>query len=269
MINYLWITSLIFLLVVGCQPRSRTDQQTGSAPTARSPLPLPLQQTIETPQDGGIDAGGGNGVNGQPLESYRVNILTLPEYTENILPIIQNLQNKHEVLAANIIYILKHRSWYFIPVELKTLPSAKIGTYFNTEQVALQNMKEIWVNSDLYNAMKPATKAELLIHEIVMGIKLLSFTTGYNQCLAEACLELLPKNETAGGADSYLAKKRNCARKHTSSAIEEITGDFTKKKIKLSEEDYANIRELTHMLSTELDLLNSEDLTSWLQLNHF
>jgi hypothetical protein len=240
----------------------------GSAPTKESPLPQ-SPQSVETPQDGGIDAGGGNGVKGQPLESYRVSIFSLPEYTEKILPIIQDLQNKHEKLAADILYILKFRSWYFIPIELKTLPSAKIGAYFNTEQVALQNMKEIWVNSNLYNAMSVEAKGELLLHEIVMGIKLLSFGSGYNSCVAEACIDLLPKNETTGGADTFLEKKRNCARKNTSSILGQITDDLPKKTIKLNEEDYANVRELTHMLYTELNQINSEDLDSWLLANHF
>lgn len=47
-----------------------------------------------------MDAGGGNGLKGRPLESYRVDILTLFEVQNKIENLIRKLENKHEAYGA-------------------------------------------------------------------------------------------------------------------------------------------------------------------------
>lgn len=141
------------------------------------------------------DSGGGNLYKGRPVESYAVNITTLPAFKNRLTPIMTALteprqdvtaQTTHPMLAVLFNSVIKNKTWYLIPGKLETLPKEKTGIAVATEQGALQGAKEVWIDSTLYDAMTEEDQAILLLHEILMGLRILQFESNYNQCLASS-----------------------------------------------------------------------------------
>jgi hypothetical protein len=255
------------ILLTSCQPKTKrhTQEGAGSQPVNETPIPPPS----DIDADGGMDAGGGNGLKGRPLESYRVEIFVLPKLNLRLLDLLQKLEIKHEALAGDLMYIWKERNWYLVPVELEKLRAAKVGTYFGTDQIALQNLREVWINSEFFEKMNISTQIQLLVHEAVMGIRLLEFANSFNHCVLEKSNQLLPKYREQNGAGVYSEQKKHCAKKYKDNVLDQLTGDLARKKIKLSDEDYMSIRDLTYMLTHQLDALTNEDLENWLAVNPF
>jgi hypothetical protein len=82
-----------------------------------------------------------------------------------------------------------------IPGSLESLPAKQIGSAVPTDQVALQDFKSVWVNQEIFDAMSEKDQANLLLHEILMGVKLLRFESEQNQCFSTSveklkCLQL-------------------------------------------------------------------------------
>jgi hypothetical protein len=179
-----------------------------------------------TAKEGGSSrvGGGGNGINGKPIESYAQDITSLPEYKQYIQPILAKLDTKIPALANDMRYLERNKNAYFVPVELLKMPEWIIGVYFETDQLALQTESELWVDSILYNRMRnQKDKATLLLHEMVMG------------------LILLEKNAFV-----------ECGR----------YGDC--RRSRLFYEDYENVRRLTNILMNRLESTSNEDLENLL-----
>ena len=146
----------------------------------------------ETPAPGN-DGGGGNGINGLPLESYIVNVRDLPEYQQQVQPVMDRLKSILPSLETKLQTVLDEKSFYFVPVELARIPSKVIGVSFRTDQMALQTEYAVWIDSNLYNSSrKLRPKATLLIHELVMALRLEEVSTStecniwyYNRCRSE------------------------------------------------------------------------------------
>jgi len=142
------------------------------------------------------DSGGGNLYKGRPIESYRVDITQHPAYKNKIAPIVQTLtdinrgahgkQMSHPDLGRMFLSILQKRTWYLIPGTLDTLPRERTGIAIPTDQGALQGPQEIWINSLLFNSMEENEQATLILHEILMGIRILKFASTQAQCLGFA-----------------------------------------------------------------------------------
>lgn len=142
------------------------------------------------------DSGGGNLYKGRPIESYRVDITQHPAYKNKIAPIVQALtdtnrgangkQMSHPDLGRMFLSILQKRTWYLIPGTLDTLPRERTGIAIPTDQGALQSPQEIWINSLLFNSMAENEQATLILHEILMGIRILKFASSQVQCLSLA-----------------------------------------------------------------------------------
>jgi hypothetical protein len=131
------------------------------------------------------DRGGGNGYKGRPLESYVKDITQFKEFQTIVAPAIENLRKKVPTLAEDLLRVANLKNWFFVPVRLPEIPSERIGVTFKTDQYALQSIKEIWFDDDLYKGMtQDSYRAMILMHELVMGLKLSSFYTLNSYCSA-------------------------------------------------------------------------------------
>jgi hypothetical protein len=180
----------------------------------------PAQQgSGETPgaqEDGTMDGGGGNGIKGKPLESYRVAITETPEYIKYIKPISEKLMATKPDIGRFFLSSVQKKNWYFVPARLVELDPKRIGVPFRADQLALQNLREVWIDNGYYSKTEIKDKAHLLLHEIVMGMRLLVFDSSRKQC------------------ESFAPKLSYCEGSST------VTSE-----IQLTDQDYATIREVT------------------------
>ena len=254
-------TCLIGLLagLTACQQVEKTVIRETNGTPAPTGLPDPSSQ-----QQGGSDTGGGNGIGcGDntkcgPLESFTEDIIQKPEFIQNLLPIIRKLAKIYKPLAADLMHIAHDRRWYFVPVELDKIPGRQIGVGFATDQLALHKKQEIWISTIYYEKMADQNKALLLLHELVMGVRLMSFQSSLDHCLADAASNLIDEGNEA----EYRFARSVCMR-------EPDSGIFDPRGISLDSEDHSNIRELTKMLMDSKQDLSSDEIKAWLKSHRF
>ncbi len=187
----------ILTIFVGCKPRGQSPAHTPPASMTQ----------------GTADSGGGNTFNGKPLESYIVDITLLPAFKNQVEPILEDLKY-FSVGNYAFQFLIKNKAWYFIPEDLTTLPKEKIGSAVHSEQAALQDFKQIWINSKIFDAMtSEEDQAKLILHELLMGLKLLKFDSARQECLGYSVspesshLECGYFSESARGKPSDLKEK--------------------------------------------------------------
>ncbi len=268
--NYLCrLIPLIFLALTACQGQEKVvvRETIREAPTGTgtSGGNTALGAPPGSSQVGGVDSvGGGNGVNQRPLESYSVNITTLPEFKEFIAPIIETLALKHQRFAADMAHIAINRTWFLIPVELNKLPANVIGVGFadqELQQLAIQNLSSVWINSNLFEKYPSAKdRALLILHEIVMGIRLMKLKSALDNCHSEIALVGLNPERRA----EHNKLRDACALKYGLQSGGPGVINTSLGKIELSKEDYDNIRELVVHLSTQSENLSQSQLDAWL-----
>lgn len=138
----------------------------------------PAQPSIPTAGGTG-DSGGGNLYKGKPLESYIKKPADLSAYKNLVQRVV-------DAAIPDIQFpmkaILETKAWYFVPGPLSALSSSQIGSVVPTEQAALQNFTQIWIDQDLFANMNETDQAKLLLHEILMGFKLLKFESPLVDC---------------------------------------------------------------------------------------
>ncbi len=131
------------------------------------------QETI--PKSSGTwDGAGGNVVDGRPIEDFIKSIDKLSEYQGYVAPVLRGIQRKSPDFYQLLMDTVKGKKWYFLPVELNALSPAEIGVYFESNQRALQTRRSVWISSIVYDKMKPDDRALLLIHEFLIGLKILN-----------------------------------------------------------------------------------------------
>lgn len=272
--NYLrHVLSLIFLMLAACQGQDKVvvretireampgPSVSGSASGGNTGLGAPPGSS----QVGGVDSvGGGNGINQRPLESYSVNITTLPEFKEFIAPIIESMALKHPRFAADMAHIAINRTWFLIPVELNKLPAHVIGVGFadqELQQLAIQNLSSVWINSSLFEKY-PSSKDRglLILHEIIMGIRLMKLKSPLDNCYSEIALVGLNNERRA----EHGKLRDSCALKYGLQNNGPGLVNTALGKIELSKEDYDNIRELVIHLSSQTENLSQNQLNAWL-----
>lgn len=284
---YAILLTLLLFGLAACQPSGRTviGKQTGPNPP-QTPNPSGVPGTPSAPSEvsptgsgsanGGIDigggvggldiGGGGNGVEKKTLEGWKIPDLNkLPAFERLHEKVISKLKVRFPKLAADIMHIAEERSWYLIPVELKTLPAAKIGVSFRIDQIALQKLKEIWISDLIFSKMEPQDQEILILHELLMGVHLLKFSNHLDQCLVNiAVLKLDPEQDT-----KYQEARRECFRKNRRAAeVGENLG--VGQPIKLTESDYAEtIRPLTNLLMEKIDTFDPQELEDWMVIQNF
>lgn len=226
-------TNCVYFLVA-CQPKKGT--QSSDTPT-----------TVETPAPGIPDSkgtsdqgGGGNLINGKPLDFYKKDITTLPEYIKYIKPIDEKLNDIRDDHQADngVTYLetaAKRKTWYLVPVKLVELEAARIGTNFKSEQGAYQTEKEIFISELVYKDMDEEHKAQLLLHEIVMGFYLVKYEDGKFYC----------------EAFKKISVRENCLSGFSEMSNKDEFKPAQKKGKFLEPEEYESIRHVTEWLYTQ------------------
>ncbi|UXR65382.1 hypothetical protein EZJ49_03835 [Bdellovibrio bacteriovorus] len=259
--------SLMQALTVLFAAAALTACQGQNTETVREIIREPVPSNGYQQAEGGVDSGGGgNGVNGRPLESYSVRLQDVPEFNEYLLPIIRTVQAEYPRFASDLVHIAMNRTWYLIPVELNKLPAQVIGVSFGDkqlQQLALQNLNAVWINSDLF-AQYPSNedRAILILHEMIMGVRLMKHKNRLDQCYSEIALLRLDIKQ-----DEYRKQRDLCARKFALDSSDGLTDSVAK--ISLSKDDYDNIRELVITLWRDKGEISKPQLEAWMKTKSF
>ena len=238
---YLVLTGIIVASLIACGKNSPTGG-VSSAGGSHGQNP-----------GGTIDGGGGNGIGGNPVERFKVDITKLPEF-KILEPILKKIDEVDANVNLRLEYVIA-KNWYIVPISLQGLASAKTGLYFSTDQIALHTFKEIWISDQHYNNQEssPEDKATLLLHEIIMGLKVLKFASYYEQCLSGTLMIKMDGNPE--WAHEY------CSSGLTKEGMES-------KKIELTSKDHAEVRALTsYLMNPETQLTKTGLLQKLFDLN--
>lgn len=137
-----------------------------------------------TTTEGTNSSGGGTGVDGKVFESYSVDPTSLPAYTKFVRPLLENIKRS----SYNFIQyenIFKSKPYYIAPVALKKLGKDDLGVSFlkfDTQQIARQSLKEIWIDKGIFDSMEEKDQAELLVHEFIMSMYFYKFISFKELC---------------------------------------------------------------------------------------
>ncbi len=148
----------------------------------RGSLPSPLGDEVKSSGPRGtVDGSGGAGINGKPIELYRVKIETWSEYQSHIVPILNSLKKIHPEYGEIFRYGAEKKAWYLLPSDLPALSGAEMGLPVNADQWALQNETAVWLAQPKYQG-DPLNKATILLHEMFVAIKLLRYASFEEVC---------------------------------------------------------------------------------------
>jgi hypothetical protein len=193
-------------------------------------------------QTGGTDqVGGGNGLDGTPLDAFIQDIQKNSGYKNKIVPLIQKLSITFPRLAADMYHLSQQRDWYFVPGKLEAISQNILGTYAPTDQIALQDTNKVWIDKNQFNVMNEDNQAILLLHELIMGVRLMQHKHRQDQCIAKAAILLFSEN----GTEKYSKEKTFC--RNTYPMIEGTVNEkFDPKAI-----NYDKIRRVVSLLAQE------------------
>lgn len=196
---------------------------------------------------GPSDSGGGDTCNDKLIESYNVDITSLPEFKNYLAPLLEKLSpsNENKKSSSPFEFSAKMKNWYIIDCKLMEIPPERKGLYVETYQTAIHTPREIFIYSGSYNIMADEEKAKLILHEMVMAYYLLKYIN-----LEQIC-----------------------------KMLNFCDGDFLKvsgwKMFRpeayrpLNEEDHQKIRNVTTWLWSQKDNLNKENFSTLLKNNDF
>jgi hypothetical protein len=157
-----------------------------------------IRKALQQGKIGGGDIGGGNLIKGKPIEGYAIDISKMPEMT-TALELVKQISSSRfpgEGLKEEVEHIVKNKVWYLIPLKLPSLSNSTVNTPFASEQGALQDFDEVWIENDSFIKMATEERVRLLIHEIFMGLKIFARESFFTQCKIseslppEDCMEL-------------------------------------------------------------------------------
>ena len=159
-------------IFVGCDKNRPSSAQNQIQPEMEPQSPGPTTDPKGLSRRGTGDSGGGNGVDGLVFESYTVDPSKLPAYTKYLKPFFDRL-NSTNPKGSGFEKALKFRTWYLAPIELEKIDDGVLGISFsksNTQQLAIQTQKEIWINKVYFEKMDEKSQAELILHEMIMSL---------------------------------------------------------------------------------------------------
>lgn len=229
-----FVANCVYFLVA-CQPKKGTQSSDTHGPVV---APVPDMPDSKGTSDQG---GGGNLINGKPLDFYKKEITELPEYIKYIKPIDEKLSdiredNEFDNGVAYLETAAKRKTWYIVPVKLDELEAARIGTNFKSDQGAYQTEKEVFISELIYKTLKDDEhKAQLLLHEIVMAFYVVKYEDGRFYC------EAFKKQSVRETCNSSIAE---------SNTKDEFKPQQRKGKF-LEPEEYESIRHVTEWLYTQ------------------
>jgi hypothetical protein len=234
-----------FVLQLGCQ-KEVNSKETIIKETN------PNNQPTQGPIDG---VGGCNGPNGKCLERFAVRITDQNEFQSLVRRVLENLAATMPEVAGEIYSAAWTKSWYLIPVDLRQIPSQRLGLYFLTDQNALQSLREIWIDKRKYDLMSEDDKATLILHELVMALKILTQLNKFEQCIGLTYqFDLLKKPIDARDARGECRK-----------ANPPIPGLQPDTKVSLNKDDYVHIRRFTTELMFQKGNLDADEWLDWLE----
>lgn len=172
----LWLELILAmaLFTAGC------GQNPASSRKFDTPASGTKSPEAEAQAQGTVDGGGGAGFKGKPLESYRRSIEDLslfPEFkvVDEVLKSIERVNPDHAKIFRHIV---RDRIWLFLNEPIPKISESRQGAPYIIDQWAVQNSKEIWI-SDQYRG-EDSAKAKILLHEILVGLKIMRFLS-YNE----------------------------------------------------------------------------------------
>jgi len=171
---------------------------------------------------GGSDTGG-NLYRGEPIENFAKTLATDSEtkdaYNLLIKPLIDHLKGRAlleterfsevrlRTLVSFLEYTFESKKWYFVPGPLPSISDDLVGIMVKTDQGALQRINRVLVDLDLWRSMKDNdARATLLLHEGIMGLKVLQFANAGTQCRAA----YYRSQEKHVGADQFYLTSNTC-----------------------------------------------------------
>ena len=227
-LNSLLFLSTLFFFASGCQPQKETIVEKTVVIDGKS------QQT------GGVnEGGGGNGVNGIPLDAFIDRNFDQNEaYKLKVQPLIAILSKKIPRLAADFYHLTHQRDWYFVPGQLESIPQNILGSYTKTDQFALQDLNKVWIDKLQFEKMSLENQGILLVHELMMGVRLMQFKHRQDKCIAKAALAVFEEN----GLKKYSEDKKYCRETYP------IIDGLQNEKFNLTSLDYDMIRKVVALI---------------------
>ncbi len=170
-----FVISLLFaaLAFTGVNLLVACTQKGGGANEPASGTPMPKLES-----GGTSTSGGGTGIDGKVFESYIVNPTELPAYIQYLKPLFANIKGEKAGEEPHFDFFFKMKTWYIAPIELDKISKDLLGVSFiksNTQQIARQTMKEVWIDKRVFDGMSSYDQSELLLHEFVMNLYLIKF----------------------------------------------------------------------------------------------
>lgn len=198
---------------------------------------------------GTSDSGGGNGAGNKVYESYIVDPANLAAYKKYVSP----LEGGSPDERRRWLNFLRYKTWYVAPVELQEISKDTLGVSFSedqTQQLAIQTSKEIWIKASTFNTMSERDQANLIIHELVMSLYFIKYKSMTDFC------HLLHK-----GIPGYDCRPM--------SELDELYPERVPQPLNV--QDYQNIRRVTAFFieMTEGRERTSEEIIRVLRENHF
>jgi hypothetical protein len=212
----------------------------GNSTPAAAPSGPGSSGTSTVTAHGTSDSGGCNGIEGRCYDSYIVDPTQLPAYTQYLAKIFANVKEDVSAGSDAIKYdfFLKTKTWYILPSQLEPIDKFVLGATVltsNTDQIARQTMREIWIDRDIYNKMLVKDQGVVLLHEFVMSLYFFKFMS-----YSEIC-------QRSVGIDPVHSK--GCEQNEIA-LVEKLMP--AEKQTPLSAKDYENIRYVTGWLEAAL-----------------
>lgn len=166
----------LFLAMVPFLANCRKDSQ-----PSREKMTINPTGPIKNPTPAGwgpSDGGGGDICNGRLVESYRIKISEMGAFRKMVLPIFEKISSQADDKGNNSLkQVDNFKNWYLIDCALSQIPQERKGLYLESFQAAVQTNKEIFIDSKAFKAMTEEEQAKLILHEIVMGLYLIKYST--------------------------------------------------------------------------------------------
>jgi len=228
-------TILLFSMITSFVKETKVIEKDASTP-------IGINQNGYT---GGTDStGGGNSVNGKPVDDYILNLRKIDTYNQYLKPLVINLEKNYPYLAGDFKHLIHRRMWYFVPGDIDAISSSIIGTYAKTDQLALQDLNKIWIDNNLFNKMDSRSQAVLIVHEIFMGIKLLQFKSKQDLCIAKAA-RLIEEENITNTQEKYFSEVDFCTKTYP-----QVPG-LQSESFSLNKNDYDYIRMLVYKIMSD------------------
>jgi hypothetical protein len=181
-------------LLVACQAKNNSSPGPIQVAAQGSPQQgSPTQSPTSPPKSAGTsDSGGGTGIDNKVYESYIVDILKHRAYLEHVEPLMKNLidtKNGSDKDAGldSFKKFFAYKTWYIAPIDLEKIGKDTLGISVHqsdTQQLARQTKKEIWIDSRIFEKMTAKAQGDLILHEMIMALYFVKFMSYSELCLA-------------------------------------------------------------------------------------